>query len=152
MVGEAGGRLAQATVWELIDADGQLAPGLLEVKASLGVLAECDQEVVQELIVERGHGRDDYPVVAMWQLMAVHLFLRKGRFSDLIAELRRNRDFARLLGFKEVLRLEDHCLRGWKAISLRVLLAATTLNLRTLLAIRAQRAAKPAQQQRRAAA
>jgi hypothetical protein len=32
---------------------------------------------------------------------------------------------------KEVLRLEDHCLRGLKTISLRVLLAATTLNLRT---------------------
>ncbi len=43
---------------------------------------------------------------------------------------------------KGVLRLEAHCLRGHRAISLRVLLAATTLNLRTLLALRAARAAK----------
>lgn len=101
MVSEGGGRLRQRTVWALINGDRQLAPGLVEVKEFLAVLAECDQEVVSALVVERGHGRDDYPVVAMWQLMAVHLFLRKGRFSDLIAELRRNGDFARLLGFEE---------------------------------------------------
>jgi len=101
VVGRGAARLAQGTIWGLIKADRELAPGLLEVKAFLDVLAECDQEVVHELIAERGHGRDDNPVVAMWQLMAVHLFLRKGRFSDLIAELRRNVDFARLLGFKE---------------------------------------------------
>jgi hypothetical protein len=96
-----GGRVRQGSVWSLLKADGKLPPGLLEVKAFLDVLEECDEEVVEALVAERGHGRDDYPVVAMWQLMAVKLFLRKGRYSDLMAELRRNADFARLLGFKE---------------------------------------------------
>jgi hypothetical protein len=37
----------------------------------------------------------------MWKLAAVQLFLRKGHASDLLSELRRNADFARLLGFRE---------------------------------------------------
>jgi hypothetical protein len=53
---------------------------------------------------------------------------------------------------KEVLRLEDHCLRGKAAISLRVLLAAVTLNLRTLLALRATKKAKQEKEARLAAA
>ena len=43
---------------------------------------------------------------------------------------------------KEVLRLEQHCLRGKAAISVRVLLASITLNLRTLVALRALKAQK----------
>jgi hypothetical protein len=88
-------------VWSLLNADRKLAPGLLEVKAFFDVLEECDLEVVEALVEDRGHGRDDYQVLPMWRLMAVKLFLRKGRFSDLMAELRRNADFARLLGFNE---------------------------------------------------
>ena len=44
---------------------------------------------------------------------------------------------------KEVLRLEDHCLRGKNAISLRVTLAAITLNIRTWLALRAEKSRAP---------
>lgn len=69
----------------------------------LDVLAECDQEVREALVAERGHGTDDYPVVAMWRFMAVKLFLRKGRFSDLLGELRRNAALADLYGFREVM-------------------------------------------------
>ncbi len=94
-------RIRQGSVWSLIKGDGDLPPGLREVKDFLDVLEECDEEVVESLVAERGHGRDDYPVLAMWRFMAVKLFLRKGKYSDLIAELRRNADFARLLGFKE---------------------------------------------------
>ena len=90
-------------MWQLLRKDRELSPGLREVKAFLDVLEECDGEVVDALVAERGHGRDDYPAVAMWRLMAVQLYLRKGKFSDLIAELRRNADFAELLGFKELL-------------------------------------------------
>ncbi len=41
---------------------------------------------------------------------------------------------------KEVLQLERHCLRGKKAIKLRVLFASITLNVRTLVSLRAQKA------------
>ena len=37
---------------------------------------------------------------------------------------------------KEVLKLEQHCLRGKNAIKLRVLLAGITLNARTLIGVR----------------
>ncbi len=90
-------------MWQLLRKDKELSPGLREVKDFLDILEECDGEVVDALVAERGHGRDEYPVVAMWRLMAVQLYLRKGRFSDLLAELRRNADFAELLGFKELL-------------------------------------------------
>jgi hypothetical protein len=90
-------------VWQLLRRDRELSPGLREVKDFLDGLEECDGEVVDALVAERGHGRDDYPAVAMWRLMAVQLYLRKGKFSDLLAELRRNAEFAELLGFKEVL-------------------------------------------------
>jgi hypothetical protein len=98
---EVGGRPRQRTVWFLLNSDRKLAPGLLDVKQFLDVLDECDHEVVAALSADRGHGRDDLPVLAMWRLLAVQLFLRKGKFSDLLAELRRNADFAGLLGFKE---------------------------------------------------
>jgi hypothetical protein len=98
-----GGRLRQGTLWPLLRVERELAPGLREVEEFLDTFRECDGEVVDALIAERGHGRDDYPVPAMWRMMLVQLFLRKGKFSDLIAELRRNADFADLLGFKECL-------------------------------------------------
>jgi len=97
------GSFRQATIWSLLDVDRQLSPGLQEVRAFLDLLWECDEEMRLCLIADRGHGRDDYPVLAMWRLMAIKLFLRKGRFSDLRGELRRNAAFARLLDFKEIL-------------------------------------------------
>lgn len=100
----AGGGCRQATIWPLIKRDGVLPPGLMELKAFLGVLGEFDEEVVKALEADRGpRGRDDYPVVAMWRLLAVQLFLRRAMFTDLLGELRRNVDMARLLGFKEQL-------------------------------------------------
>lgn len=97
-----GGWLRQGTVWEIIKGDKDVPPGLRELRDLLAVLAECDADLVAALQAERGpRGRDDYPVRAMWGLLAVQLYLHKGRASDLLAELRRNADFARLLGFNE---------------------------------------------------
>ncbi len=98
-----GGRPRQRSVWHLLDGDWKIPPGLLEVKQFLDLLDECDEEVVTALAKDRGRGRDDYPVLPTWRLVAVQLFLRKGRVSDLLAEVRRNGDFARLLGFSECL-------------------------------------------------
>jgi hypothetical protein len=97
------GRPRQRSVWPVVAGDRKLPPGLVEVREFLDLLEECDEEVVTALVKDRGHGRDDYPVLPMWRLIAVQLFLRKGRFSDLLAELRRNAAFADLLGFDEYL-------------------------------------------------
>ena len=98
-MGEA--RPFQGKIWDVMRNDGELPPGLEEVKEFLACLEECDGEIVRVLELERGHGRDDYPARAMWRFMAVILFLRHGRFSQMLGELRRSRDLARLLGFNE---------------------------------------------------
>jgi hypothetical protein len=83
----------------VIKGDGDLPPGLLEVKSHLERLGECDEEVVEALEAERGdHGRDDYPASATWRLVAIAPFLRQGRFSDVLGELGRNADLARVIG------------------------------------------------------
>lgn len=96
-------RFTQRRIWEVLRNDAWLPPGLQELSEYLSLLAECDEELVGALELERGHGRNDYPVRAMWRLMAVCLYLRKGRFSELLGELRRSCDLARLLGFEEPL-------------------------------------------------
>lgn len=89
----------QTTVWQHLEKE--LPPGLEEVRDFLSVLSEFDGPLVHDMSERRGCGRDDHPVAAMWNLFAVQLYLRRGRFSELLAELARNSDLARLLGFTE---------------------------------------------------
>ena len=90
----------QSKVWH--DLVRELPPGLEELQYFLWTLSEFDAELVRALREERGHGRDDHPVSAMWNLVAIGLYLRNGKFSELLAELNRNSDLARLLGFEEI--------------------------------------------------
>jgi hypothetical protein len=90
----------QTMIWQ--ELEREMPPGLLEVKVFLGCLSEFDEELVRKLESERGHGRDDHPVRAMWNLLATALYLRNGLFSDVLGELGRNSDLARLLGFLEI--------------------------------------------------
>ena len=90
----------QSKVWH--DLKRELPPGLQELQVFLWVLSEFDAALVWALREERGHGRDDHPVSAMWNLIAIGLYLRNGKFSELLAELNRNSDLARLLGFEEI--------------------------------------------------
>ena len=91
--------LRQITIW--FDLEREMSPGLQDVEAFLGVLSEFDPELVRALELERVNGRDDHPVAAMWNLLAVALYLRRVKFSELLGELSRNGDLARLLGFRE---------------------------------------------------
>lgn len=102
----------QTTIWS--ELERELPPGLEEVREFLDIVSEFDEGLVQELERQRsrigengarekpGKGRDDLPVRAMWNLLATSLFLRNGRQSETLAELRRNGDLARLLGFTEI--------------------------------------------------
>lgn len=90
----------QPTIWQKFERE--LPPGLVELSDFLLMLSEFDASLVHELRKERAHGRDDHPVAAMWNLIAVALYLRRGKFSELLAELNRNSDLARLLGFLEI--------------------------------------------------
>ena len=90
----------QTTIWQ--ELEREMPPGLGEVWEFLSALSELDPELVRDLRKERGHGRDDLPVDAMWNLMATSLYLRHAKFSELLGELGRNSDLARLLGLKEI--------------------------------------------------
>jgi hypothetical protein len=90
----------QTKIWS--ELERELPPGLEQVLEFLRTLSQFDEEVVRELDRERGHGRDDHPVRAMWNLVMTSLYLRHGRFSEVLAELSRNSDLARLLGFEEI--------------------------------------------------
>lgn len=92
--------LQQTTLW--FDLERELPPGLKDVDVFLSALSEVDSQLVRALQCERGRGRDDHPVPAMWNLLAVALYLRRVKFSELLGELSRNADLARLLGFKEI--------------------------------------------------
>ena len=103
-------RYRQRTIWE--EFEGELPPGLQEVATFLEILSELDEELVSDLERHRwrvteygnrvapGRGRNELPVRAMWNLVAVSLYLRHGRQSEVLAELRRNSDLAELLGFE----------------------------------------------------
>ena len=92
--------LRQATIW--LDLERERAPGLKDVEDFLSALSEFDSALVGALEHERSKGRDDHPVAALWNLLAVALYLRRVKFSELLGELGRNSELARLLGFKEV--------------------------------------------------
>ena len=92
--------IRQTTIWQ--ELERELPPGLKQVEDFLSILNEFDDELVRDLIAERGHGRDDHPVPAMWNFLSVGLYLRQGKFSELLGELNRNSDLARLLGFEEI--------------------------------------------------
>jgi hypothetical protein len=58
-----------------------------------------DEELVRALEKERGHGRDDYPVRAMWNSLLAGLVFQHPSIASLIRELRRNVQLRYLCGF-----------------------------------------------------
>lgn len=91
-------RYQQRTIWD--DLERELPPELKKVRAFLDAIEM--EDLARELEKERANGRDDYPVWPMLGLILVQPYLRHARFSQLLGELRRNGDLARLLGFKNV--------------------------------------------------
>lgn len=58
-----------------------------------------DEALVEELEKERGRGRDDYPVRAMWNLFISMVVFGHGRQADVLRELSRNVQLRWLCGF-----------------------------------------------------
>ena len=59
--------IRQTMIWG--ELERELPPGLEEVAEFLHALSQFDDDIVRELERERGHGRDDHPVRAMWNLL-----------------------------------------------------------------------------------
>ena len=58
-----------------------------------------DEELMRTLEIERGHGRDDYPVRAMWNLIIAMIVFGHDRFADVIRECGRNVQLRYICGF-----------------------------------------------------
>ena len=83
--------------WRDVEATSELDRFLL-VKDSLP-----DTEIVQELKRRRGKGRNDYPVVAMWNALFAGVVFQHPSMASLLRELRRNADLRELCGFDPML-------------------------------------------------
>ena len=58
-----------------------------------------DHEIVEALQQKRGRGRDDYPVVAMWNAVVAGIVFQHRSIEGLVRELRRNPALLRVCGF-----------------------------------------------------
>lgn len=75
----------------------------------LGDLERCkllienvpDEKIVNKLLEIRGKGRNDYPVVAVWNSILIMPLLECSTVEQLRRELSRNRDLRKLCGFND---------------------------------------------------
>jgi hypothetical protein len=76
------------------------SPSLQTLRAVLSSLP--DQPLLDGLQKARGHGRDDYPVSALWGVVVVSVLCRHVWLNDCLAELHRNPTLCNLLGIRRV--------------------------------------------------
>jgi hypothetical protein len=60
------------------------------------------EEFMRTLEAERGRGRNEYPVRAMWNATIAMVVLGHPRYADLIRELRRNVQLRWMCGFEDI--------------------------------------------------
>lgn len=61
-----------------------------------------DEDMMRKLEIERGLGRDDYPVRAMWNAVSAGIVFQHPSAESLLRELRRNGQLRLLCGFDKV--------------------------------------------------
>ena len=83
--------------WRDVEATSELDRFLL-VKDSIP-----DAEIIQELKRKRGKGRNDYPVIAMWNAVLAGIVFQHPSMASLLRELRRNAELRELCGFDPIL-------------------------------------------------
>jgi len=59
-----------------------------------------DERLMRVLEKKRGHGRNDYPVRAMWNMVIAMIVFGHARFADVLRELRRNVQLRYMCGFE----------------------------------------------------
>lgn len=83
------------------------SPTLKTIKQLLETLP--DAELLASLEMVRGHGRNDYPVRALWGVVVLAIALRHPTMEHCLAELRRNESLRKLIGIET----EDHVPSKW---------------------------------------
>lgn len=67
-----------------------------------------DEKIIHKLRRIRGKGRNDWPVEAMWNAFLASFVFEHQNVSDLLRELRRNRQFREMCGFEpKSIRMKD---------------------------------------------
>jgi hypothetical protein len=79
--------------WDVVEATSDLG------RLSLVLTALPDEEFMRFLESRRGHGRNDYPVRAMWNAVVAGIVYRHASMASLLSELRRNRELLQVCGF-----------------------------------------------------
>jgi len=69
-------------------------------RLDLALRAIPDERLMRKLEKERGRGRDDFPVRAMWNLLIAMVVFGHPRFADALRELRRNVQLRHMCGFR----------------------------------------------------
>jgi hypothetical protein len=80
--------------WEALED----CPSLQTVRDLLAIVP--DGRLLDALRRSRGHGRDDYPVLALWGVVILTALLRHPTFDACLGELRRNAALRRLIGLE----------------------------------------------------
>jgi Transposase DDE domain/Transposase domain (DUF772) len=80
--------------WDCLDD----SPDLQTVRDFLAALP--DGRLLESLRLWRGHGRDDYPVAALWGVVVLTPLLRHGTVEATLADLRRNAGLRQLIGIE----------------------------------------------------
>lgn len=80
--------------WDCLDD----SPDLATVGDFLHALP--DGRLLESLRLSRGHGRDDYPVTALWGVVVLMPLLRHGTIEATLADLRRNAGLRQLIGIE----------------------------------------------------
>jgi hypothetical protein len=80
--------------WEALED----SPSLQTVRDLLAIVP--DGKLLDALRRSRGHGRDDYPVQALWGVVLLTVLLRHSTFDACLGDLRRNAALRRLIGLE----------------------------------------------------
>jgi hypothetical protein len=79
-----------------------------------------DGRLLESLRAWRGHGRDDYPVTALWGVVVLVPLLRHGTIEACLAELRRNAGLRQLIGIES----EDRVPKKWNVSRFQAVLGS----------------------------
>ena len=103
--------------WDAVEAQSDLE----RLRLALDYLP--DQAIIEALQAQRGRGRNDFPVAAMWNALVAGIVFQHASVESLLRELQRNPALAQACGFDTLpiqKRPAAHCERDEHSGELRV--------------------------------
>lgn len=103
--------------WDAVEAQSDLE----RLRLALDYLP--DRDIIEALQAQRGRGRNDFPIAAMWNALVAGIVFQHASVESLLRELQRNPALAQACGFDTLpiqKRPEAHCERDEHSGELRV--------------------------------